>query len=1342
MAGFNCFPDQSGPFDGSGSQFFTEESQTIGTDDQPLPVNSRDRTSSAQVDIRFLRRLLALLRLAGAKYAVILLLLALANIPIVAKMGTVTGTFYFALVNANPDAFLKTLGNSAIWLTLAAVSTALTDWSAQFLCLKWRKTLTSACHVAYRRSSWLYFASLEKCGTSAVHNAATKAQAPSVPVIDNPDQRITEDIHRFAEQVSLLLSRTVTAPLTVLYYSCWVVSLIGPTGLLIILIFFTIGAVITRRVMSPVAALVAEQERREAEFRMAHVRVKERSEDILFSRGEDAEACHLSAELAAVLANQEKLVWRYLKLGITTKVFDYAGVAVNYLALAAPVFGIVGAGIAGGGGDSKDKGAVAQWISNASFAILQLIFGGSQIIDAARIISDSAGYTARVGELFESLQLLPSDRLQSHSVQTHGRDAPFPPPTPPAEAAAAAAAAVAAAPSPAALASSPLSKKRGIWEILTGRKRAGYTRRGGNVDVSEVTGLLDVRVDGGRCGGGSSSAGSSSQHKQSVAIVPARQAGEKETGYGTWEEGSGGAVGVSTRSGAEELVCEGRCEHTRMTLCGGESMVHQPREFMLQEPTWLMVPSGWEPCCHNSVPAFMERPYSGESADGYFNACPPMHPILQYSIHSVPPELQSLVGALLPPQPGDGWGKGEKRRAAARVGEAWGVSVEDVIVGDVGVEGAEIEEVRVDKVRVEDVTLRDGGLEGVKMEEVRVEDVKIVVTFQCSDVPLWPIHNNSSSSAAGASASAAVAAAAAAAVSEVATADGASAHAGVSPADSATATQADVSRAMNRLLFNFRLFQQQLCEHIWAAGHWADAVDPLTGYLMHSAPGSGGSSSGRAIFGDSKGGDGGSGGSGGNGRGGSRWPFPALIKYNEVDIAQILLGYPVAPTAMNSGEAAAASLGSTVPPTAAEAAAAGGATQPAIPAQPATPTAPAAPPMPSCPLVLHPSFGTHTYPASLLTTAPLPLLQSAIRHVAGSGWRLPGWQEEPGILVVGQGTGDGKQRGETVTGKGEEGGCEDMLVAPEPQSEPESRPEPGPEVQPPCHTCSPSSFPPALSLSYLTLTLPQTNHLIVANLSLHLPRGKALLVTGPSGCGKTSLLRAIAGLWPTSSCHVSSSSSRIPSAAIPTPPVTLYPPGTSSHVMFLPQKPLLAPSPCLAAQVIGMRDERVMMWGGRGRRDERVRAKMEAALAVVHLTHLLPRLVALCDDGLVEYEDDSAGKRRHCEQHQVEQQQGHANPGMSLERSGMARSWIEGLSPGEQQRLQFARVVFHQPWLVFLDEATSAVDGEMEARMYAWLAMAGVAIVSVSHRRESLRRWHHAELVLKGDGTGRWRIMQ
>jgi putative ATP-binding cassette transporter len=82
-----------------------------------------------------------------------------------------------------------------------------------------------------------------------------------------------------------------------------------------------------------------------------------------------------------------------------------------------------------------------------------------------------------------------------------------------------------------------------------------------------------------------------------------------------------------------------------------------------------------------------------------------------------------------------------------------------------------------------------------------------------------------------------------------------------------------------------------------------------------------------------------------------------------------------------------------------------------------------------------------------------------------------------------------------------------------------------------------------------------------------------------------------------------------------------------------------------------------------------------------------------------------------------------------------AVSWYQELSPGEQQRLAFARLMLQAPDWIFLDEATSAMDEQSERAMYTWLRghLPRSAIVSVGHR-ESLRTFHERALSI---GSGR-----
>ena len=89
-----------------------------------------------------------------------------------------------------------------------------------------------------------------------------------------------------------------------------------------------------------------------------------------------------------------------------------------------------------------------------------------------------------------------------------------------------------------------------------------------------------------------------------------------------------------------------------------------------------------------------------------------------------------------------------------------------------------------------------------------------------------------------------------------------------------------------------------------------------------------------------------------------------------------------------------------------------------------------------------------------------------------------------------------------------------------------------------------------------------------------------------------------------------------------------------------------------------------------------------------------------------------------------------------VDRLDEVQDWAKVLSPGEQQRIAFARILLTRPKAVFLDESTSALDEGLELTMYDLVRteLPDTILVSVSHR-SSLQRHHTRELKLLGEGA-------
>ena len=338
-----------------------------------------------KVDRTFLRRLkLCLIIIFGSPCSnssllfVLLLGLCLGQQLVVYNVGLLPSEFFEVLGNKDTANF-KLLTIKAFSLIIAvALYYSLVTFVSGYLYLHWRRSLTKRLHQKYFMKSTLYY-------INVIDDS-----------IDNVDQRITQDVDRFCVQLSEISAKLIISPLTITYYSvqCFhATSYIGP---LTIYIYFIVGTIANKLIMSPIVNLIFKQEKYEGDFRFKHTEVRSFAESIAFLKSERNEYHKLEMFFQKLWNVQRKIVHTELFLNFSTNLFDYIGSILSYIVISVPIFS----------GKYNDMSSVelVSLISRNAFVSIYLISCFSSLINLSLKITDLCGYTHRIGELLETFK--------------------------------------------------------------------------------------------------------------------------------------------------------------------------------------------------------------------------------------------------------------------------------------------------------------------------------------------------------------------------------------------------------------------------------------------------------------------------------------------------------------------------------------------------------------------------------------------------------------------------------------------------------------------------------------------------------------------------------------------------------------------------------------------------------------------------------------------------------------------------------------------------------------------------------------------------------------------------
>lgn len=206
----------------------------------------------------------------------------------------------------------------------------------QMLQIRWRRWLTERYLGDWLENQTYYRLAFADTGT------------------DNPDQRIAEDLRGFVQLTLSLSLGFLTNAVTLLSFLAILWSLSGSVTLLgidipgymvwVALVYAVAGTWITHLIGKPLARLSFDQQKYEADFRFALVRLRENAESIALQQGEAQEARGFNDRFGQVVANwwalmrtQKRLVWFTAGYGQVAVIFPLLVAAPRYFSGALPL---------------------------------------------------------------------------------------------------------------------------------------------------------------------------------------------------------------------------------------------------------------------------------------------------------------------------------------------------------------------------------------------------------------------------------------------------------------------------------------------------------------------------------------------------------------------------------------------------------------------------------------------------------------------------------------------------------------------------------------------------------------------------------------------------------------------------------------------------------------------------------------------------------------------------------------------------------------------------------------------------------------------------------------------
>jgi len=333
---------------------------------------------------------------------VLLIVLMLVETKLAVMLNEQAGEMTSALAAKNGERFWMSVRMCLFTLAFAVPVYAFYYYMRDVFANKWRRWLTRRFLDGYLTGRKYYELDADKD-------------------IDNPDQRISEDINTFTGRSIHFLLIFIGSIMQLVAFSAvlWSIShvLVG-----VLALYATIGTVVALYVFgNPLIHLNFWQLRREADFRFSLIRMRENAESIAFYRGEEQERARIHVRLDKAIHNFAKLIKKQRNLNLFQRTFSQLTLVLPGVILAGGVLSgelEVGRAIQAAGAFTAVLGAVGVIVDNFE-SLSRFIAGIDRLQALSSLVLSDAAPAPQGDDKHPRIGRQPADHLALQALTLH-----------------------------------------------------------------------------------------------------------------------------------------------------------------------------------------------------------------------------------------------------------------------------------------------------------------------------------------------------------------------------------------------------------------------------------------------------------------------------------------------------------------------------------------------------------------------------------------------------------------------------------------------------------------------------------------------------------------------------------------------------------------------------------------------------------------------------------------------------------------------------------------------------------------------------------------------------------